>query len=286
MRLLASIAVRLGRAGLIVLLVIVGSAALVRYAPGYLSDAREMDSRYAGTARAELSEEASRSGSWGRIVSGELRAWMRGGLGMSRQYAVPVMELIRPRLAVTGGLMLRSIVSAWSLALTASILASVGRNPSRLWQLPSTVLLAVPTAALATVCLLADAGGPVLTMTLLLAARDYKFLDALLRAAWRAPHLLMARAQGIGTRRLLLAYVLPGVLAQLSALATLSILTALGAVVPVEVLFNLPGVGQLAWNAALNRDIPVLLAVTALMAMAVTCAGMMPSLSAEAGEVL
>jgi len=44
--------------------------------------------------------------------------------------------------------------------------------------------------------------------------------------------------------------------------------------VPVEVIFNVPGAGQLAWNAAINRDLPVLLAATMMMAVAVTLAGM------------
>jgi peptide/nickel transport system permease protein len=44
--------------------------------------------------------------------------------------------------------------------------------------------------------------------------------------------------------------------------------------VPVEVIFSVPGLGQLAWNAAMNRDLPVLLAVTTIMAIAVSVAGM------------
>jgi hypothetical protein len=59
-----------------------------------------------------------------------------------------------------------------------------------LWQIPSTFLLAVPTAALATLCLLAGGGGPVLVMALLLAARDFKFLHSMLRKAWNEPHLM------------------------------------------------------------------------------------------------
>jgi ABC-type dipeptide/oligopeptide/nickel transport system permease component len=43
--------------------------------------------------------------------------------------------------------------------------------------------------------------------------------------------------------------------------------------VPVEVIFSTPGIGQLAWNAAMNRDLPVLLAVTVMMAIAVTASG-------------
>ena len=45
-----------------------------------------------------------------------------------------------------------------------------------------------------------------------------------------------------------------------------SLVVSLSAAVPVEVIFDLPGLGQLAWTAAMNRDLPVLSAVTALLA--------------------
>ena len=265
---------RLLRTIVLVMLVVVGSSILIRFAPGYLSDAREMDGRYGDAARAELSAEAARSHSLSQILSTEISGWMHGGLGTSRQYDVPVLELILPRLAVTGNLLLCSIFLAWTLAFCASLLSSAGRNPSMLWQTPATLLLAVPTAAMATLCLLAASGGPVLVMTLLLAARDFKFLDRILRKAWRDPHVLQARAQGITTLRLVRAHILPSIASQLLALATLSFVTALSALVPVEVIFSLPGLGQLAWSAAMNRDLPVLLAVTIIMAIAVTCSAM------------
>jgi peptide/nickel transport system permease protein len=169
----------------------------------------------------------------------------------------------------------------WILAVCAALISSAGRNPTMFWQTPATILLAVPTAAMATICLLANSGGPVLVMALLLAARDFKFLHRTLRKAWLDPHVLQARAQGIGTPRILIAHILPGIGSQLSALASLSIVTALSALVPVEVIFNIPGLGQLAWNAAMNRDLPVLLAITLIMALAVTCAGMAPDRPAE-----
>ncbi|HUA92156.1 MAG TPA: ABC transporter permease subunit [Terracidiphilus sp.] len=264
----------LTRAFAIVLLVIIGSTLLVRYAPGYLSDAREMDSRYGDAAREELSAEAARSGSLRHLLSTEVSAWLRGDAGTSRQYGIPVAELIRPRLAVTGRLLLRALILAWSLAVCAALLSSARRKPSLLWQSPATLLLAVPTAAMATLCLLADYGGPILVMAILLAARDFKFLHSTLRKAWLDPHLLQARAQGIRLPRLLLAHILPAAAPQLAALVSLSIVTALSALVPVEVIFNVPGLGQLAWNAAMNRDLPVLLAATVIMAFAVTVAGM------------
>ncbi|MGD0892675.1 MAG: ABC transporter permease subunit [Terracidiphilus sp.] len=272
---------RLARTVLVVFLVVFGSTVLIRFAPGYLSDVREMDARYGDAARTELSAEAARSSSVRQMLSTEMSAWANGSLGLSRQYDVPVLELVLPRLAVTGSLMLRAIVFAWSLAVGASLLSNAGRNPSLLWQAPTTLLLAVPTSAIATICLLAGSGGPVLVMTLLLAARDFKFLDRLLRQAWRSPHLLQAKAQGLTTLHLVRAHILPNVASQLLALATLSIVTALSALVPVEVIFSVPGLGQLAWNAAMNRDLPVLLAVTMIMAIAVTCVGMASDRSAD-----
>jgi hypothetical protein len=187
----------------IVLLVMVGSTLLVRFAPGYLSDAREMDAHYGGAARAELSIETVRSHSLTQMLHSEIGEWLRGNAGVSRQFGVPVWELIGPRLAISGSLLLRSLIMAWTLAICASLMTSARRNPSLLWQVPAAVLLAVPTAAMATICLLADGGGPVLVMALLLAARDFKFLHRTLRKAWLEPHLLQARAQGIGPWRLL-----------------------------------------------------------------------------------
>lgn len=253
------------------------STLLVRLAPGYLSDTREMDAQYSGVVRTELAIESARSRSVTQMFAHELVGWTHGDAGVSRQFGIPVLQLLRPRLAVTANLLLRSIALAWILALGASLIAATRKNSGVLWQTPATLLLAVPTAAMATLCLLIGSGGPVLVMALLLAARDFKFLQRILRQAWFEPHLLHARAQGISTRRLLAAHVAPAMLAQLAALAGLSIVTALSALVPVEVLFDVPGLGQLAWNAALNRDLPVLLAVTLIMAIIVVGSGMLKS---------
>jgi peptide/nickel transport system permease protein len=93
--------------------------------------------------------------------------------------------------------------------------------------------------------------------------------------------MLQARAQGLTTPQLVRAHIVPSIASQLLALATLSIVTALGALVPVEVIFSVQGLGQLAWNAAMNRDLPVLLAITMIMAVAVTCAGMISNQPSE-----
>ena len=64
---------RLGRAFMIVVMVVAGSTMLMRFAPGYLSDAREMDSRYGDAARQELSAEALRSATKRKVECSGLR---------------------------------------------------------------------------------------------------------------------------------------------------------------------------------------------------------------------
>lgn len=265
---------RAGRALLLMLCVAAGTVLLVRFAPGYFSDTREIDAKYAQTARTEISAEQAQDGSAGTIGLRQFRELLHGDLGQSRQYQVPVTELIAPRLSVSGLLLLRGILYGWLLACCLALPVSAMRRGGQWVSAPFTLLLAVPTAAMATACIVAETGGPVLVLTLLIAARDFKFAHRLLSGAWTAPHLLHARAQGVALPALIRGHILPNILPQFIAVARLSLVTSLGLIVPIEVLFNLPGVGQLAWSAVMNRDLPVMLAVTLLMTVIVASTGM------------
>ena len=52
------------------------------------------------------------------------------------------------------------------------------------------------------------------------------------------------------------------------ALAGVSVVMAFGAAIPVETLCDVPGLGQLAWKAATARDLPLLVTLTLMMAVA------------------
>ena len=279
MSLAMTIAARTGRTLLLMLFAAGGTILLVRFAPGFFSDSREMDAKYAQSAQSEIQAENVQNRSAALIAFQEIKGWLRGDLGQSRQYEIPVAELIRPRLRVSASLLARGILVGWLLAVCAALPVSSLRKAGPLWGLPFTVLLAVPTAAMATACILSDLGGPVLVLSLLIAAREFKFLRSLLEGAWRSQHLLQGRAQGLSPRALVRAHILPNLAPQLLALTTLSIVTALGALVPIEVIFTVPGVGQLAWSAVMNRDLPVLIAISLLMACVVGFAGMLSTRS-------
>jgi len=265
---------RTGRTLLLLFFAAGGTILLVRFAPGFFSDTREMDAKYAQAAHEEIQEENSQQQSVEQIAIREVKSWLNGDFGQSRQYHVPVAQLIGARMRVSALLLAKGIFHGWLLAICASLPISALRKGAVLWRLPFTLLLSVPTAAMATACILVDAGGPVLVLSLLIAAREFNFLLSLLERAWRSPHLLQGRAQGMSSRALVTLHILPNVAPQLCALTTLSIVTALGALVPIEVIFTVPGVGQLAWSAVMNRDLPVLAAVSLLMACVVGFAGM------------
>jgi peptide/nickel transport system permease protein len=256
---------------LLLLVAAAGTTALVRYAPGFLSNERELDAKYAQGARFELQGQDR---SFASIFLEEFAGWTRGDLGTSRQYQIPVTELVSPRMKVSARLLTCGILCGWLISFCAALPVSGMRRGGYLWRLPFTVLLATPTAAMATACILSDSGGPILVLTLLIAARDFKFLARVLSEAWNSPNVLQGRAQGLGPVALVRLHILPSVVDRLSALATLSIVTAMAALIPIEVIFNVPGIGQLAWNAVMNRDMPVLVAVTAIMATGVALASM------------
>jgi peptide/nickel transport system permease protein len=268
---LVRLASSLARTVSLVLLAALGTVLLMRFAPGYFSDVREMDAQYASGARAELAVQRSTQSSVTALGMQLVRGWTHCDLGLSKQYDLPVTELMRPRMEVTAKLLFTGIASGWLVALALALPLSARRTPSgeALIAAPMAVLLAIPIGAMATASLLLNLGGPVLVLTTLIAVRDFKFVYRLLRTTWRAPYLLFARAQGLSWKRMAWKHLLPNVLSQIFAIAMMSLVLALSAIVPVEVVFDVPGLGQLAWSAAMNRDLPVLLAVTMLMAVLV-----------------
>jgi peptide/nickel transport system permease protein len=262
-----------GRTAIVLALSALGTVLLTRLAPGYFDDAREMDAEYGQSARSSFAGEQRAQPSALRSAEHAFRDLAHGNLGQSRQFGVPVSDLIRERAGVTLQTLARGIGYAWLIAFCTALPCSAVRSRAFLLGVPFTVLLAVPTGAMATLCLLRNQGGPVLVLTLLLAARDFKFLERTFRQAWDAPHLLQARAQGLRLHQLAGSFLLPNIFSRLMALAILSLITALSAIVPIEVIFGVPGLGQLAWSGAMNRDLPVLIGVTLIMAGAVGLAG-------------
>lgn len=251
------------------------TAVLMRSAPGFFSDERELDARYGETVRQELQQTEQQQSGMFQTCLGIGGHWMHLDFGRSRTWDVPVSSMIASRTGASVWLLAISLPLSWLLAFAAALPFSAATCTSyeMLAVTFVSLALAIPAGAFATICIVAGHGGPILVLTILLAGRLYRFLHPMLQQAWSANHVTNARGMGIGDVRLLRRYVFPQIWPQLVPLLGMSMMTALGALVPVEVLFDQPGLGKLAWQSSINRDLPVLMAVTLLFAGAIAFAG-------------
>jgi peptide/nickel transport system permease protein len=104
----------------------------------------------------------------------------------------------------------------------------------------------------------------------------FRYSLNLLARSSRLPHVLMARAKGLGETRIFLWHVLPTAAPQLLALAGVSVSLAFTAAIPMEALSDIPGIGQLAWKAALGRDLWLLVNLTIVVTLVTLISNSLP----------
>ncbi len=242
------------------------TAALVRNSPGFDGDERLMDVRLDAQSRAAILAERAADHDVLRFYLRYVKAMFHGDWGISSSLNAPVRELIRSRFPVTAEIMAIGLAGGWILAFAFALIAVHYRWWSRMGSALSVALLSIPSAALAV--LVFTTRGPVRAMVaLILFPRLFDYLRNLLADAYQRPHIVTAQAKGIGPVWILLRHALPVCAPQLLALAGISASMAFGAAIPVETLCDLPGIGQLAWKAALARDLPVLVSLTMLITL-------------------
>jgi len=248
-------------------------------------------SRYAvwllGAARGDLGWSISR----GRPVTAVLSAalpptLLLSGLALSIQLglglALAVLHVVRPRgafdhAAGVFGLSLASIPTFW-LALMA-ILALSYRVPlfppsssrsigSEGWPLAVRALDALWHAAL-----------PAAVLGVGAAAAFARYVRAGLLRALGEGFVRAARARGASSRALVTRHALRATLPPMVTLAGVSLPALVSGSLVVEVVFGWPGMGRLAYDAVIARDVPVVLA-TVLVGTALVVVG---SLAADLG---
>lgn len=264
----------LGLAGALV------GATLVRFAPGYGVSERELDPRWrAESVEALRQKQALRQG-LPSFYFHYLSALAHGDLGESDSLKRPVRELLRQRLPVTANSVVRGLGVAW---LAAALLASFGLA-SRGWffQASTTafnsLLLSLPSAVVA--MLAVHLRTPVFcAIAVVVFPRLYSYIRNLLVRSYGQPHILAARARGLGSRAILFRHVLPLAAPPLIALLGVSFAVSFGAAIPIEALCDSPGLGQLAWQAALSRDLPLIINVTLVVSLVMLAANSLADLA-------
>lgn len=279
----ARIARKVGALALTVLLGGLLGATLVRLAPGSDVDEGELDMRRSEAGLERLRESRAAERDLPRFYARYLGGLLRGDLGESRTLQRPVAELLRDRLPVTFRAMGLGLAGAWLLALALALPCTIDRHWAYdlLTTLVSGALLCLPVAVLA--LLLFYVSGPVpLAIALVVFPRVFRYARNLMLQTATQPHVLLARAKGLRRGRILVWHVLPVAAPQILALAGVSVSVAFGASIPLEVVCDTPGIGHLAWQAALGRDLPVLVNLTLLVTLVTLCANALSDVVAEA----
>jgi peptide/nickel transport system permease protein len=245
-----------------------GGATLLRWAPGAMVDEREVDPRYSVEAIAAIRE--SRREQHGNAIDyycAFVLGAARGDFGTSATLGRPVSELLEGRAGETARMAAGGLSIAWltSLGLAGAWLATGWNWLDKLAMAGGSLLLAVPSAAIG-VLFLHWQWPASLALGLVLFPRLYAYLHHILGSALRLPHVLLAVAKGLPRLRRVRCHVIPHALPALLPVVGLSVSMALGAAVPIEVLCDRPGLGQLAWQSAVGRDLPVLVVLTWLVA--------------------
>ena len=217
----------------------------------------------------------------------------RGELGTSVTYAMPVGALVAERLAVTvplAGLAL-ALTVALAMPLGIAAAASRGRAADRFIGLFSQVGIAVPNFWLGLIFVLVFATGlnwlpaggfpgwsagawpglrslilPAFALALPQAAVLTQVVRAAVLEASGQDHVRTARAKGLSARRTLRRHVVPNALIPVATIIGLQLSFLIAGAILVENVFNLPGLGRLAFQALAQRDLVVIRNVVLLLA--------------------
>ena len=263
---------RIARHGLtLVATVLLGgflSATLVRLAPGFDVDEAQLDPHLNSASIRALHDARAEQNNIFRFYFHSLQRAAHGDLGTSISLGQPVSVLLRERIPLTLRLVGIGLVMSWALAMALALSAALLRVSA--YDTVTTVIsgtfLCLPAAVLALLSVLWNVPGA-LAIGLIVFPQVYRYARNLLAKAYALPHIITARAKGLSELRILFWHVVPVVGPQLLAVAGISVSIALGAAIPVEALCGLAGVGQLAWQAALARDLPLLMNITILVTL-------------------
>ena len=257
------------------------AATLVRNAPGFGVDEREFDARYSQESIRRIRQETEHAGEsalsyYLRYLAGALH----GDLGISATFHRPVAALIAERFPETARSLVAGLMCGWTLGILSALVAAAVARPAfdMFTGAIAAFFLCLPSSVLAlTMVLVGRLDGRAAVagvIALVIFPRVFRYARAILGRVACAPHVLMARAKGVGPVRLVYAHVLRPATPAVLALLGVSVSVAFGAAIPIEVLCDSPGLGQLAWQAALKRDLPVLVDITLLVAVLAGISGM------------
>jgi peptide/nickel transport system permease protein len=256
---------------------------LIRVIPGDVVDSMalegSLDDEAITALRAELGLDA------GTLT--QFRIWVSralvGDFGNSLRFDRPASELILAALPTTLGLAALALAAGLALGIVMAAAAALwpGSALPSLVEILNLWSIALPTFCVGLAAILVFSVwlgwlpvigqwlSPVLILAVDIAGQVAKPLHEDLKEAATASHIRTARAKGLSPARIVLRHLLPNALTTVVALGGLILAGLIGGALTMEVLFGLPGLGTLAYQAISGRDYPVIQAVVLVFAVGV-----------------
>jgi peptide/nickel transport system permease protein len=224
---------------------------------------------------------------------------LQGDLGRSYLQKSEVSSLILSRLGPTLTLMLCAIAIELLIGLTLGILAAMNRGKvvDKVLMVLSFVSVSAPQFIASILILYIFAvklgwfpiGGygtpahlvlPALTLGLLGSGWYSRVMRSSMLDVLRQDYIRTARAKGAPMSRIIRVHAFKNAILPIIAMIGLDIGIFMSGIVVVESVFGWPGIGQLAWQAIQRVDIPIIMGVTLISAIAIVIGNLIADLVA------
>jgi len=221
--------------------------------------------------------------------------------GYSWSLRQPAAEAVLRVFPATLQLALIGTVSAVVVGVVLGVITSARRSGPLEWVLSATTLvgLAIPGFWLGTLLILlfavelgwfpsSGSAGlrsmvlPIIALTLHPASMIARLVRANMRDVESTMYIRTARAKGLPARAVQWRHMLPNAVLPAVAYVGLHAAGLIGGAIVIESVFAWPGVGRMALQAALERDMPVIHAFVVLSAVMVTMVNILVDLTAMA----
>jgi peptide/nickel transport system permease protein len=223
----------------------------------------------------------------------------QGDLGRSYVERSPVTTLILSRLPATLLLVTGAIVCELMIGMAAGIIAAVhrGRAADRMVMVLAFVGVSTPRFVMGILLLYLFAveldwfpvggyGGlshlvlPALTIGVLGGGWYSRMMRSSMVEVLHQDYIRTARAKGNGEGRVVMIHALRNAFLPILAMIGIDMGQFMGGTVVVESVYGWPGVGQLMWQSIQEIDIPVIMAITLVAAVAIVLSNLVVDLLA------
>ena len=222
---------------------------------------------------------------------------VQGDLGRSYLQKSEVSLLIASRLPATLLLMVAAIFCELVIGLSMGIIAALRRDrfTDQALMMTSFVTVSAPQFVVSLLMLYVFSvklgwfpiGGygtfrhlvlPAITLGILGSGWYSRMMRSSMIDVMRTDYIRTARAKGLTRARVVLGHALPNAILPIIAMIGIDIGVFMGGIVVVESVFGWPGIGQLAWQAIQRIDIPIIMGVTLVSAVAIVLGNLLADL--------